>query len=824
MFIPVLLFFFTFCVYLLTHCASFNINDSGETIMVCDLLTISHSPGYPLHTLWGRVNCLLPLGQPMLRVTFSSILTGTISVVMVYWALKMMLKAIFSPTDASGSVAAEGSGPASRNQPGPWIWEMPALCGALLFAFSFQHWFQTCGAKGGIYTLNTLLTASMVFLFFKMKENGWFIKSFLLMGFLYGLSLAHHWPNQIVMAPAYFWFLITHQKKVPLSDLYQWVFHPFFSIGLGGLFTISFLMKWMFSSSAPEGLVFGVAMVELVLTLVTFGVLAATVIRFLGWLFLLGCLFACGLAVMFSLIAFDYLIPIQVLVMVVGVVLVSAILIHVFSLANYIRSFVLLLLSLSVYMYLPIRAALDPAVNWWNPQNYHRLFGTVMREGYKGIGDIRSWTTIMRNVKRFWFHAQDQFGEVATFMIFAMALWGFLWLCSKKQWRYAIGFYLLGTGVFKGVILFNNPLEGYQWTLDNFFSPVFLVVSLFAAAGIAGISEWAASRWAQDARSWVPRSLGAFFLCFALAPAVLNYKVNDQSRYVSSYDEGLNMLKTVNDDGVILCNGDIDILPLWYLQFVLGKRPSVASFTMQLIPYEWYRDPFFKRYPFLFTPVGANAQPEVVVQDMINRHAQERSFYFTNIYPAPWVRKKNNALPDGLLWRMTDTKGLNYAFNTARLNALWSTYRIRSMDPPDRGYWDEYTDVMKDSYGIGFDFTGLYSLMYQMPDIALWSYNNALKFRQPQTLYNIYMMMGETYMGLGNPSAAVNYYQESLKPNPKNPYVYAKLGYAFMMLGDYTNAETAFHYSQNMNPDQKEAKEGLEALAKVQRGISGNRK
>ena len=84
------------------------------------------------------------------------------------------------------------------------------------------------------------------------------------------------------------------------------------------------------------------------------------------------------------------------------------------------------------------------------------------------------------------------------------------------------------------------------------------------------------------------------------------------------------------------------------------------------------------------------------------------------------------------------------------------------MDAPDRGYWDEYTDVMKDSYGIGYDFTGYFAYMNKMPDLALWSFNNALKYRQPQTLSRIYMMLGETYLGMGDFAAAVNNYQESL--------------------------------------------------------------
>jgi hypothetical protein len=111
--IPAFLFFFTFLFYLLTGCASFNINDSGETIMVCDQLTISHSPGYPLHTLWGRVNCLLPLGQPMMRVTFSSMITATLAVVFVYWVLKMLFQRIFLPLDQVDNMPED-------QKPGPW--------------------------------------------------------------------------------------------------------------------------------------------------------------------------------------------------------------------------------------------------------------------------------------------------------------------------------------------------------------------------------------------------------------------------------------------------------------------------------------------------------------------------------------------------------------------------------------------------------------------------------------------------------------------------------------------------------------------------------
>src|SRR6185369_6679744 len=121
-------------------------------------------------------------------------------------------------------------------------------------------------------------------------------------------------------------------------------------------------------------------------------------------------------------------------------------------------------------------------------RNAERLWGTVIRKGYQDIGDHRSWTTVARNIKRFWFHANDQFGSVFTWLVLALVVAGFWWLW-KRQRSSAFGFLILTGGVFGGVIVFNTPLEGYQWTLDNFFSPVFLVFTLFAAAAVAGACQ-----------------------------------------------------------------------------------------------------------------------------------------------------------------------------------------------------------------------------------------------------------------------------------------------------------------------------------------------
>jgi len=450
----------------------------------------------------------------------------------------------------------------------------------------------------------------------------------------------------------------------------------------------------------------------------------------------------------------------------------------------------------------------------------------VIRKGYLGTGDVKGMVTYVRNLKRFWMHAEHQFGGGFTFVLYALAIWGFIWLWKKKQHWDALAIAFLGIGVFSGIILFNNPLEGYQWTIDNFFTPVFMVVAMFAAAGIAGLCEAFSKKWPYY---HVPLLVSAICLSFALMPLLINYMATDkkdsdgqtiyqavdQSRYVSSYDYGMNMLKTVNRDGVIICNGDIDILPLWYLQHVVGLRPEVTVFTMQLIPYDWYRNPFFKTYPDLFVPVGYDVRPETVVQAMIDQHPGNKSFYYTNIFTAPWMQKNDQALPEGFLWRILKTKNQNYVFTSRRLNVLWDTYRLRDMDAPERGYWDEYTDVMKDSYGIGYDFTGYFSMVNKSPDVALWAFNRALLYRQPQTRSRIYAMLGETYMNLNRPQSAVNSYQMAIVQGLRDPHTFARLGDAFAGMKDFSDAASAYHQALTENPQDPTALAGVAVLEKL---------
>jgi hypothetical protein len=718
MFIALGLFFFTLFFYLRSLCATFNINDSGETIVDCDLLSLAHSPGYPLHTLWGRIFCLLPLGQPMFRLTFCSAVMGAASVALAYLLLHHILEN------------------AAKDSPaGSWFTaKIPALFGALAFAFSYQHWFQSGGGKGSIYTLNNLLAVVMFLILVKMREPGWFKRGFFLSVFFLGLALSVHWETQAVLIPAYAWLLFSAQNRVSLSEVTR------NALRLFDLEAVLARLAGAFTSKA-------------------------------GW----------------------------------------------------VRAAALLCLPLSTYLFLPLRSALGPAIDWWSPHSRSRFWTVITRGNYSGTDDPRSLVTLHRDLARFWVHAHDQYGTGFTVLIFALALAGLAWLWRNRRTD-AVGLALFGGGVFAGVILHNAPRAGYEWTLDNFFTPFFLATALLAGAGIAALHHWILQRGFQRF-AWAP---AAAALAAALLPLGLNYPVNDQSAYTVSYDEGMNMLKTAKRGGVILCNGDIDILPLWYLQLAEGKRPDVASFTTQLVGMQWYRDDIVRHWPFLRIPLQGDPQPTQpmektaqAVEEMIHIQGASHPFYTTNIFPqgASFLWGHHPYVPDGLLWRLGDTQGQNFAFNSSRLNELWSQYQLRNLNVPERKYWDDYTDVMRDSYGMAASFTGDFAMGNHDPETAQWSYEKALDYRQVQQMGITFVKLGDSELALDEPDSALAHYQESLRwirssAYNYTSYAYARIGDCCRIKKDYLNAQEAYEAALKLNPQLKDALQGLEEIQK----------
>jgi len=134
-------FFPTYFVYLLTVYPTVGTEDSGELIVSAANLDIAHPPGYPLHTLLGKLfTILIPFGNIGWRVNLMSAFFGATTVTVVYLLLRRLVKNDYI-----------------------------AMSSALLLAFSDIFWSQSIRTE--TYTLHTFALISIVYLLFRWHET-----------------------------------------------------------------------------------------------------------------------------------------------------------------------------------------------------------------------------------------------------------------------------------------------------------------------------------------------------------------------------------------------------------------------------------------------------------------------------------------------------------------------------------------------------------------------------------------------------------------------------------------------------------------------------
>jgi len=168
-------------LYLHGASPAFHPDDSPESIICGATLSIQHPPGYPLHSLLGRLACLALPGTAAWGVTVLAALLGSLSVSLLFWLCLEVL---------------QGEGALSP---------LYALLAALASGLAYTQWFQSGIAKGGIYTLNLALTLaaliSLVRAARQLSSGGAAKQSLAAAGLWMGLGLANHWTSQAALLP-----------------------------------------------------------------------------------------------------------------------------------------------------------------------------------------------------------------------------------------------------------------------------------------------------------------------------------------------------------------------------------------------------------------------------------------------------------------------------------------------------------------------------------------------------------------------------------------------------------------------------------------------
>jgi tetratricopeptide (TPR) repeat protein len=189
------LFLVGFGVYLRGLSPAFHPDDSAETITAGVTLSIQHPPGYPLHSLLGRLAFRLGPGPAAFNINALAAFCAALALVLAALLLQRLATEFAPWACRRGEVLGL------------------ALPAALAIGMTQQLRFQATIAKGGIYTLNLALSLGVLLALLGARDallcaepgsapSSRFWQRLSLAALLFGVGLTNHWTSMVLLAPA----------------------------------------------------------------------------------------------------------------------------------------------------------------------------------------------------------------------------------------------------------------------------------------------------------------------------------------------------------------------------------------------------------------------------------------------------------------------------------------------------------------------------------------------------------------------------------------------------------------------------------------------
>jgi Protein of unknown function (DUF2723) len=236
------------------------------------------------------------------------------------------------------------------------------------------------------------------------------------------------------------------------------------------------------------------------------------------------------------------------------------------------------LASASIYLYLPIRSALEPALDWGDPDSPGRFYRHATGAVYR-VWFLSSAAVAAKQFGRFLAMVPLEMSPLAL----APAAFGVALLWRKR------------TALAQATILLllMNLLYAVNYDIhdiDAYFLPAFLVLALWVGAGIGFAAEWGTRRVGaarRPAAAWtVAMALAALIPSLAFA---WNLRSASQRENHLVPDYAAAMFGSLGENAVLLsrqwdhfCSAAI------YEQQVRGKRTDVTVLEKELLRRSWY--------------------------------------------------------------------------------------------------------------------------------------------------------------------------------------------------------------------------------------------
>ncbi len=461
--------------------------------------------------------------------------------------------------------------------------------------------------------------------------------------------------------------------------------------------------------------------------------------------------------------------------------------------------------ALLIYMYLPLRSAANPPIDWGHPASFYNFLNHVLRKQYALGFEARSFSVFLGQLWTYLKFMTTQFSAFTIWLIIPGA-----WYCYKKAGR-GIFLILLITFLLTslGLILMSN----FKWSAmdlyvnEVFFIPSYLVCAAWLFFGILFFLDLARGG-----------NIGILITAAAaicmLLPLAQNYRLIDRSRNTIAYDFGINILKTPEKGAVLFLSGDNPTFIPAYLHMVEKAREDLEIFDdYGRVFKNIYGEDFLRMATGIYQKRLNEVQRQIV-------NTSGRVIY---CYPGSNIDNMDDLRLhyEGILKRVgggTSGKHFNYSLKGLGDKSIYMDYFCRELigqyymtngdqfaaQGRSKDAMQEYLKAMDTSYDSPMIQNSIGQAVARIsPDKAIPFYENVIKGGAVSA--DLYNNLGTAYYGAGKLDESIAEYQKAIELDGKYFKSYFNLGVTHLAKKNIKEAENCFTKCVELNPTYTDA-------------------
>ncbi|MBI2617495.1 DUF2723 domain-containing protein [Candidatus Gottesmanbacteria bacterium] len=458
-------------------------------------------------------------------------------------------------------------------------------------------------------------------------------------------------------------------------------------------------------------------------------------------------------------------------------------------------SFISFVAGLSVFLYLPIRANANPPINWGNPNTLSTFLYHVTRQQFQrsfvseatnlGVSlPIASFAGEKISLRIF--TSAHAFGAAVIyefpFYILIFTIVGGIFLLKNSRTRsWAILLFLLFLASGWGfAFLTNAPIPNPSDKHAEYLY-AYLLLTLLTGYGVLFLFEKVRNRFSHIFEY-------LFLALIATSPFLLlinSFKINNWSNNTVAYDHAINILKTLDQNAILIADKNNWVFPLLYASKVEQIRPDVTI-------YDRTGNLFERVYNFTSSQVHSFDELETF-REKVEKNIQEkypnRPFYFAA--DKNFENYPREVLQEGILYKQRTFPPKSIDFPIFYKNIL----AINTIP------YDDFDSTYMSAY---YHFRFADQLISEnKKEQALEELEKAKKIGNDNTLVltNVAKYLGE----LGSKNEAIDIYRNLIDRNSANDVVHFNLAVLLEEKKEYDKASAEYKKSIDINPKNFQA-------------------